>query len=217
MNWHVHYLDGHGRISPFKAAVEKALDDVKARMLAVCELPQVDIVVRAVPADWVIPEKGHVGRCSGEIVDLYLAPEHPNLTGNLGQSLSQMIAHEMHHAMRFQSIGLPKTLGDVLVSEGLAGRFVEELFQNDPEPWERAFSRLELQKFVPLAQTSFDGSDYDYAEWTYGTGKLPRWLGYTLGYEIVGDFIARNSGACASNLVSAPSADFKMALDSFAA
>lgn len=123
-----------------------------------------------------------------------------------------MIAHEMHHAMRFQSIGYPKTLGDAFVSEGLAGRFVEELFQNDPEPWEHAFSRLELQEYVPLAQKNFNNSDYDYAEWTAGTGGLPRWLGYTLGYEIVGDFIANNSGARASNLVSAPSTDFKPAL-----
>lgn len=217
MNWQIHYLDAHGRITPLRAAVEQALDDVQARMAPVCELPQVDIVVRPVPAAWVIPEKGHLGRSTGEIIDLYLAPEHPLLAENLGASLAQMIAHEMHHAMRFQSIGFSQTLGDILVSEGLAGRFVEELFQNAPEPWENAFSRRELQEYVPLAQTNFNNSDCDYYEWTAGTGKLPRWLGYTLGYEIVGDFIADHSGARASTLVSTASIDFKPALDKLSA
>lgn len=210
MAWQVHYLDAHGRVAPLKDAVEAALADAEARIREVCTPPVVDIIVRTVPDNWVIPEKGYAGYCSGEVVEIRLAPEHPKFAENLGVPLSQMIAHEMHHAMRIQSCG--QTFGDALVTEGLAGRFVEELFGNAPEPRECALSREELSGHVPLALSLFESHEFDHMEWMYGTGRLPRWLGYTLGYELVGAHIAANDGASASALAAAPSIAFKPAL-----
>ncbi|KGB21940.1 hypothetical protein AtDm6_2706 [Acetobacter tropicalis] len=30
---------------------------------------------------------------------------------------------------------------------------------------------------------------YDHSRWFFGRGSIPRWFGYTLGYEIVGNWL----------------------------
>jgi len=217
-NWHVHYVNARGKLDDLKPHVEAALQDVYPRIAAVCEPPAVDILVEAVWNSSVIPERGHMGYGNEDLVTLWLAPEHPMLAGNLGEPLSRMIAHEMNHVLRFRSAGGTKTLGDLLVSEGLAGQFVKELFDSEPEPWEQALSRSGLRQFIPSATENFEShasrgsKETDINEWMFGTGALPRWLGYTLGYEIVGQYLEDHPDLSASDLLDIPSIDFKPAL-----
>jgi uncharacterized protein YjaZ len=80
-------------------------------------------------------------------------------------------------------------LGEVLVSEGLAGRFVGRLFGSPPEPWERAVDDEALRVNHPDLE-ALRSTTYDHATWFLGAeGLRPRWLGYTLGYEIVGKWL----------------------------
>ena len=72
--------------------------------------------------------------------------------------------------------GYDRTLGEALVSEGLAGHFVQRLFGNPPEPWEHAV----------------------------GVGEYPRWLGYTLGYAIVGKWLGSAREPDVATLVNVP-------------
>lgn len=217
-NWHVHYVNARGKFDDLKPHVEAALRDVYPRIAEVGEPPVVDILVEAVWNSSVIPERGHMGYGNEDLVTLWLAPEHPKLIENLGEPLARMIAHEMNHVMRFRSAGGTKTLGDLLVSEGLAGQFVKELFGSEPEPWEQALSRSELRQFIPRTAEHFESDasrgskKIDTNEWMFGTGALPRWLGYTLGYEIVGQYLKEHPDLRASGLLGIPSTDFKPAL-----
>ncbi|WP_051285042.1 DUF2268 domain-containing putative Zn-dependent protease [Nisaea denitrificans] len=217
-NWHVHYVNARGKLDDLKPHVEAALQDVYPRISKICEPPVVDILVEAVWNSSVIPERGHLGRGNEDLVTLWLAPEHPMLAENLGEPLARVIAHEMNHVLRFRSAGGSKTLGDLIVSEGLACQFVKELFGNAPEPWEQALSRSELGQFIPRATEHFESSadwrsqEIDISEWMFGTGALPRWLGYTLGYELVGQYLEDHPDLSASGLVDIPSTDFKPAL-----
>lgn len=217
-NWHVHYVNARGKLDGLKPHVEAALQDVYPRMSKVCEPPVVDILVEAVWNSSVIPERGHMGYGNEDLVTLWLAPEHPKLAENLGQPLSRTVAHEMNHVMRFRSAGGTKTLGDLLVSEGLAGQFVKELFGSEPEPWEQALSRSKLRQYIPRAAEHFESDasrsskEIDINEWMFGTGALPRWLGYTLGYEIVGQYLEDHPDLTASGLLDIQSANFKPTL-----
>ncbi|WP_323797083.1 DUF2268 domain-containing putative Zn-dependent protease [Nisaea sp.] len=222
-NWHVHYVNARGKLDRLKPHVEAALEDVYPRISKVCEPPAVDILVEAVWNSSVIPERGHVGYGNEDLVTLWLAPEHPKLDENLGEPLARMIAHEMNHVMRFRSVGGPESLGDHLICEGFAGRFVQELFGNSPEPWEQAIPKTEFQRYIPQAMDDFNKragyrqEKISMYEWMFASGTMPRWLGYTLGYEIVGQYLEDHPDLRASGLLDIPSTDFKPALAKLAA
>ncbi|MCZ8279252.1 MAG: DUF2268 domain-containing putative Zn-dependent protease [Acetobacteraceae bacterium] len=106
--------------------------------------------------------------------------------------------------MRNAAIGYGETLGEALVSEGLAGRFVEQLFGTAPEPWENAMDEATLRAHLP-DEALLASSDYNHADWFYcRNGRLPCWLGYTLGYRIVGDWLATAPAPDAATWVGVP-------------
>lgn len=90
------------------------------------QIPELDVVIKA--GKFVIPEKGHLGFCP-EVGVVYLTvdPDNPAFYKNEAQSLERMFAHELHHAARWAGPGYGLTLGEVMVSEGLAGHFSLEL------------------------------------------------------------------------------------------
>lgn len=215
--WALHYLNSRGALDAYKTRIDAALREVARRAERVSAPLILDIVVRAV-RNGGIPEIGHVGHVAGPgLLMVTIDPDNPNLSDNMGEPLERMIAHELHHLMRFDAIGYGSTLGDALVSEGLACHFVRELYANDREPWERALPREELGQYARLARSMADRTDYSYVAWFFGEGDLPRWLGYTLGWEIVSDFLRENPDARPSGLAATPPEPFLPFLDSLAA
>jgi len=45
------------------------------------------------------------------------------------------------------------------------------------------------------------GEFEDHAEWFFGSGDLPRWAGYTLGFDIVSGYLRRHPALTAADLV----------------
>lgn len=212
-SWSLHYLNARGAMAPFKDRVEQACREVTRQAEAVSEPITLDVVVQAIPGRG-IPEIGHVGYVPAPgIIMLTLDPDNPHLAANLGELLERVIAHELHHALRFEEAGYGRTLGEAIVTEGLAGRFAQELYGHDGEIWERAVSRDELTAFAEQARRRFDDEDYDHFAWFFGTGDLPRWLGYTLGREIVGHYLSMQEGARPSSLAGEPANAFLPSLD----
>ena len=191
MDWRLHWLEAEGDLTPWRDVILAEVEAAKlaiARLMPPCTL---DILIwrRAWP---VIAEIGMGGICRGKyLFELGLDPCSPNFVHALTNSaLRRQVAHEVHHCMRNAAIGYGETLGEALVSEGLAGRFVERIFGTAPEPWENALDEASLRAHLPddalLAST-----EYSHDNWFYGRDpRLPRWLGYTLGYRIVGDWLA---------------------------
>ncbi|MEO1468673.1 MAG: DUF2268 domain-containing putative Zn-dependent protease [Pseudomonadota bacterium] len=196
--WTLHWLDALGRVEPYVPAVEAAVSDVRRRAGAAVALPALDLVVAAVPGRG-IPEIGHVGHALHRgAIFLTLDPENPALAGNLGAPLARVIAHELHHALRWETVGYGSTLGAALVSEGLAGHFVTELYASPPEPWESALEPPELAAAAAEAAGTHDSRSYDHAGWFFGAGDRPRWAGYTLGRALVGAWLAAAPGRTAA-------------------
>lgn len=150
-----------------------------------------DILVQRLPGA-VIPESGMVGHAYRKgLFALTLDPDNPHFAASLEQgALRRQVAHEVHHCLCMAGPGYGRTLGEALVSEGLAGQFTGRLFGNPPEPWERAVDEDVLRAHLPNA-TALAASDYNHHAWFFGTGGYrPRWLGYMLGYCIVGKWLA---------------------------
>jgi hypothetical protein len=175
-----------------------------------------DIFVQ--PGKGVIPELGYVGYApKAGIIYLTLDPDNPKLSRNLGAPLERQITHEFHHALRWFGPGYGRTLLEALVSEGLAGQFVHEIFGSEPEPWECALPRTALPLYAQRALREGETPQYDHAAWFFGRGDLPRWLGYTLGWELVGEFLKRRPDDRPSQMAALPALAFLPALRALAA
>ena len=101
--------------------------------------------------------------------------------------LPRTTAHEGHHSMRMAGFGDGWTLGEALVSERLAGRFVSNLFGSPPEPLECVVLDEVLAANLPDNATLVGNG---HGQWTCSFGFEEwylRWLGYTRSYRIVGD------------------------------
>lgn len=204
MDWKLHWLEAEGDLSTWHeqiAAEVAATYDMVSRLI----MPQrLDILIER--GGMVIPEIGMVGRAYRKgLFALTLDPDNPHFSTSLDDgTLRRQVTHEVHHCFRMGGPGYGRTLGQALVSEGLAGHFTRLLFNNPPEPWECAVTDDLLRAHRPDRDT-LSAKWYNHAEWFFAAGgRRPRWLGYTLGYRIVGDWLAATPDVDGDLLVNVP-------------
>lgn len=184
----LHILNAQNKLIAHYEWLHTSLTNTYARAFAVMQLPALDVVVKA--GNFVIPEKGHLGYCPEPgIVYVTVDPENPVFCKNDDYSLERMFAHELHHAARWAGPGYGLTLGEVMISEGLAGHFALELFGGEPELWESLNSDI-LHSYNSELRKNWHRKDYDHSAWFFGTGDLPRWLGYSAGFSLVSKYLA---------------------------
>ncbi|WP_226934934.1 DUF2268 domain-containing putative Zn-dependent protease [Pseudogemmobacter faecipullorum] len=207
----LHIINARHQLTSIAEWISERLEDafsVSARHLP---LRDTDVILRAGKA--VIQEKGHLGYAPERgLIYVTADPENPALRANPSQSLERMLAHELHHSSRWDGPGYGKTLGEALVSEGLAGHFAQEAYGGEREPWEQLPAST-LRPYFLKAQADWQSADYNHAEWFFGSQEFPAWLGYSLGYELVGRYLATHSDARASSLVHADAACFRALLN----
>ena len=190
MSWKLHWLDASSDLSPWRATIAAEVEAARTAVADMLPVSPLDILVQRLPGA-VIPETGTMGQAIRDsLFSLTLDPDNPNFEQSLSNGdLRRTVAHEVHHCLRMAGPGYGWTLGEALVSEGLAGRFVSRLFGSPPEPWECAVTDDVLNANLPDNATLV-GNGHDHRAWFFGFGgRYPRWLGYTLGYRIVGDWL----------------------------
>lgn len=147
-----------------------------------------------------IPDFGIGGYTpSAERVLVWIDPvaEAPDL---LTHRLPWIVAHELHHAKRWQAPGYGDELLEALVSEGLADHFARELVGPPVPYWTHVLEPEELERVRPRADSALDGS-YAHDDWFLGYGNLPAQTGYHLGYALVARHLADHPGETAASLV----------------
>ncbi|WP_375466216.1 DUF2268 domain-containing putative Zn-dependent protease [uncultured Methylobacterium sp.] len=190
MTWQLHWLEASGDLRPWRAAITAEVEIARKAIADVLPVPPLDILVERLPGA-TIPETGTLGRAHrASLFALTLDPDNPNFARALRDGgLRRTVAHEAHHCLRMAGPGYGWTLGEALVSEGLAGQFVSRVFGTPPEPWECAVTDAVLKANLPDHATLV-GNGHDHRAWFFGFGgRYPRWLGYTLGYRIVGNWL----------------------------
>jgi len=178
-------LDREKVASTLKKAVQQAN--------SLLQNSECNIVVLANP-DFVIPEEG-IGAMSWgtDWIRIDIDANNKDLAKNIAENLPPAIAHELHHVARERSVGYGKTLGEVLITEGLAQAFEEFLYEDRKPLYAHYLSKKELATVWKKAEKNLGSKDFDHNEWFYGSGNLKRWAGYSLGYDIVSQFLQTNS------------------------
>ncbi|BAT60792.1 hypothetical protein GJW-30_1_03342 [Variibacter gotjawalensis] len=125
--------------------------------------------------------------------------------GSIALQLRAQLAHELHHATRFAGPGYGTTLGEALISEGLAQCYEEEVGCPTPN-YAVEVSGVPLRQLAANAIGELSAVSYDHPKWFFGTGNsanFPRWGGYSLGYALVKAWL-NESGTTASKAVAIP-------------
>lgn len=117
------------------------------------------------------------------------------------------LRHELHHFRFFESGQRVDRLLDELIYEGLAVAFEVELDPDHLPVYAYAVERKDLKKLWQLATPLLHESGH-YYDWMHGRGNLPRWAGYTLGYEMVKYYLHHNPGYGAAELIHVPSDEY---------
>ena len=139
-----------------------------------------------------------------------LDPELRGTPGLIDERLPRMVVHELHHAARWRGPGYGFTLLDAMVAEGLADHFAVQVLGGAPAPWTDALDDAQRAVLQKRAAKQLDLNPYSHAGWFFGAEEdIPNWAGYTLGFELVAEYLARQPGATAASLVDAPSARFR--------
>lgn len=190
MQWELHWLEAEGDRGPWRDHIAAEIEATRQLVARATTPPRLDILVQR-PAGAVIPEIGMVGHAHGKkLFALTMDPDNPHFAAGLHDgTLRRQVAHEVHHCLRMAGPSYGWTLVDALVSEGLAGRFTGWLFGSPAEQWECATGAEALRAHAP-DEAMLRATGYAHAGWFFGAGGgRPRWLGYTPGYQIVGDWL----------------------------
>ena len=146
---------------------------------------------------------------NAELVLIWLDPKASDTPDLLSRRLPWIITHELHHALRWRNPGYGSTLLEAMISEGLADHFALQVLGGSAPPWTSALSSQDVASIHERAASAMAAARYDHSEWFFGNGSIPRWAGYTLGFEMVSAYLESHPGSTPAALVSTHAAEFR--------
>lgn len=206
--WTLHLLNTRHDLTRVLSEVRQASRNAVARVSHHAALPDFDLVVRAQEdrsADGSVQ-----GQCPAPgVVEMALTPDRFN-----PEIFARALVRQMAHLIRWPGPGYGRSLGEVLVSEGLAGHVVLQVMGGQPDPCD---SVRPAQGVMRQAMNEWARRDYDHGRWFGGKGDLRRWTGNSLGHRILTEHLAQNPGESALSLATASPEPFRQILRRIAA
>src|SRR5688572_21144089 len=169
-----HVTNSTGELDKFKEMIASAFEEVKQIVENELEANKIDVIFISA-AGQTIPEYGLGGHSpSPHYVYVSLDPGSDKITR---AGIIETLLHEMHHCMRWRGPGYGTTLGEAMITEGLACLYEAE---HSGKPPIYADTKLQKQD-IAKAKELLNLKDYDHSEWFFGRKEVSRWFGYTYG------------------------------------
>ncbi len=138
---------------------------------------KIDVVFVNDPMN-VIPEIG-IGGYSPGPYNIYVSLD-PNFKTFSVEDMVSTILHETHHCMRWRNPGYGLSLGEAMISEGLATLFEEEYSGKTP-----IYAQVNIkQEEIDKAKKNLNNKKYNHSDWFFGGTDTQRWFAYTYGYKM---------------------------------
>lgn len=195
-----HYItNAAGDLTKFIPLIDDSLKKAIPIIQKELKAEAIDIVFVSASSQ-TIPEYGIGGNSPGpNHIYISFDPDSDKITK---RGLEGSLLHEAHHCMRWRDPGYGETLGEAMISEGLACLYEEEHGSRVP-----IYARVSLSKQeIESAEKEINSKKYNHAEWFFGTGKTARWFGYTRGYELC-KLYSNTKGLSAADLVHVPASE----------
>ena len=207
-----HILTASEKIRSYEEDLRFVAESTVASVKKLLPIKDVDIVFYENPKG-TINEIGGIGGLTPNAHQVFISlnPNHPNFKHALREDLLFTLAHEFHHTVRWQKQVEGDTLLEALIFEGLADHFAMEVTgRQKPSPWSHALTPEQKEIFMKKAEQEWNKPTYNNNLWFFGSEpeKIPRWTGYTLGYDLVDDYLKKHPETSASKLVFADASLF---------
>lgn len=197
----IHLLNARHNLTRIMPELRATLRSAVALASEHIVVPDFDVVVRAETGGG-LPTWGVKGRSSGPgLIEITLDPDR-----FAEPFLSRTMVREIHHLVRWDGPGYGRSLGEALISEGLAGHFVLHLLDGKPDPWDVV---TPAEGAAKQAMNEWARLDYDHNRWFFGAGDLRKWTGYGLGYRLVGEYLAENQNRDPASLTYLKADEFR--------
>lgn len=193
-----HTFDASHRLDQHAGLIQDAWLKAAGWASSLLQVDAVDVIIINAPDD-TIPEWG-VGcyTYSPNVILVALDAEFPMTE----ESLQRTFLHEFHHAMRWRGPGCGGNLAQMLVSEGLAQLFEEEVLGTPP-----FFAHTPVtEEEIAEAQAALYDEPFNQSKWFFGADGIIRLFGYAYGYELCKRYSLANDKK-ASQLVYTPTRD----------
>jgi len=206
MSINIHVLSASKVIEPYADELKSLAEATIALAVKLLPIKDVDIVF-CYNQGGTIDEIGGIGGYTpnANTMFIYLNPHHRDFKKVLKDELTFTLAHELHHTIRWQKEVEGDTLLEAMIFEGLADHFAQEITGRiKPSLYSCALTPEQKKIFLKKASEEWDKSTYDHHLWFFGSNPkiIPRWTGYTLGYDLVDSYLKANIGTSASKLAS---------------
>jgi len=184
-----HVADASGRLDELQARITEAFATATDAARTLLAAQGIDVVFVDAP-DETIPEWGVGGTTLGPHAIVVALDPGFDVEAT---TIEATLLHEFHHAMRWRGPGCAEDLARMLVSEGLA-----QLFEEDVQPF---YSKCSItDEEIALAHEHLFDAHCDRGTWFFGANSVTRCFGYTYGYRLCRAF-AERTGQLASDLV----------------
>lgn len=195
-NINLHILKASGKLTPYVREIGEIFDETIDKVLRNIAVSNVDVVI-VETSYGVIPEIGIGAQTYGQnVLFIYLDTKFPGFENKtLKEELPRSIAHELSHVIRCRTIfSYGETLLGTLIWEGLADHFEKEINNKAPQAWSVALNTNQVSKMMKKAKEEYYNKDYDYVAWMFGSKEkgIPKWTGYTLGYNLVAEYLRKH-------------------------
>lgn len=203
----IYIMNASGKFTPIQDRVRKIARQTVNKVKKQLPINNVDIVFK-VDYNGMLKDVDGVGGFSpsDDYVQIALDFSYPNLKKTLEKSIERTLIHELHHTQRYKAKQFGKTLFEFMVSEGLADNFVFEITGNVPK-WANALTNRQKIKLLQKAKSEMNKNSFSYEDWfIHGSKKrdIPKWAGYSLGFELVQEYLEKHSDISAAKLVKTP-------------
>jgi uncharacterized protein YjaZ len=142
----------------------------------------------------IVSEVGIGGTCfRSDVVSIDAQDDFDSSVESNQKLVRYTVAHELHHAARWRSVGCGGSLGEAVVAEGLADHFAREVTPGVLMPWTRPLGQVPGWICRTYLKLALHRAYYDRRIWFFQGSRLrgiPRWAGYSLGFEVVGRYLS---------------------------
>jgi uncharacterized protein YjaZ len=129
---------------------------------------------------------GVTGHCFvNNFIFLFLNPKE-----NWQNKLRETLTHEFAHSVSPHYLVKEPTLGNCLISEGLAEHFRETILGGEIASYSKAISEEKINKYLEELKNKLNSTDENlYFDVFFGSDKFPKWAGYSIGYYLVAKYL----------------------------
>jgi len=176
----IHILNSTGILDQELSEIRSAFMTVKLKAEEFLQLENADIVVSHNPPN-AIKELGVGGYTDSVNSTIYIS-----LDKHKRASLPAIVAcmhHELYHLRRHQLLGVPITLQERAIDEGLACLYEFEVTGKIPIYARQKVAIKDIKEFSRHLKDKRDTN-----KWFFGETGIQKWLGYSLGFNLVNNY-----------------------------